>query len=172
MNRREKEATVEELRKRFQDAEAAILTEYRGLTVAQANVLRRSLEKEEAVYRVVKNTLARRAVEGTDFEALQEEFTGPVSVTFAHRDSASTAKALTVFSKAHPALKVRAGGLRGRILSAADVEALSKLPSREQLLGQFVGALAGPLRSLVGLLSGVPRNFVQVLAAIQEKKTA
>lgn len=172
MRRTEKEATVAELREKFQDAQAAILTEYRGLTVAQANQLRRTLEKEEAVYRVVKNTLARLAVEGTDFEVLKDDFTGPTSVTFAYGDSAAIAKALAEFAKANPALVIRSGALGGKLLSTADVQALSKLPSREELLGQLVGVLAGPLRSFVGVLAGVPRSFVQVLNAVQEKKAA
>ncbi|GAB4264255.1 MAG: 50S ribosomal protein L10 [Deferrisomatales bacterium] len=172
MRRAEKEATVAELREKFQGAEAVILTEYRGLTVAQANELRRSLEKEEAVYRVAKNTLARIAVEGTEFEGLRGEFTGPISVTFAGRDPAATAKVLAQFAKANPALTIRGGALGGKVLSAADVDALSKLPGREELLGQLVGVLAGPLRNLVGVLAGVPRSFVQVLHGIQEKKAA
>lgn len=172
MNKTQKETAVTELREEFQQARAAILTQYRGLTVAQSNALRRNLEKEGAAHRVVKNTLARRAVEGTEFEALVEEFSGPISVTFVRSDPAATAKVIAEFAKSNPDLVIRCGALGGKLLGAAEVEALSKLPSREELLGQFVGVLAGPLRNLVGVLSGVPRSFVQVLGAIQEKKAA
>jgi large subunit ribosomal protein L10 len=168
----QKEANVAELREKFQQAEAAILASYRGLNVAQANTLRRSLEKEDSAYRVVKNTLARIAVEGTPFEVLKDQFVGPIGVAFAQRDSVATAKALADFAKDHPALEIRAGALGGKLLSAADVNALAKLPSREQLLGQLVGVMAGPARNLVGVMAGVPRSFVQVLSAIQEKKAA
>ena len=172
MNRSEKEAKVEELRERFQNTQAAILAEYRGLTVAQSNLLRRELEKESASFRVVKNSLARRAVEDTEYSCLGEEFGGPVGVAFADQDPAAAAKVLAAFAKNHPAFVVRAGALGGKLLSAEDVDALSKLPSLDVLRGQLVGVMAGPLRGLVTVLSGVPRSFVQVLNAVQEKKAA
>ncbi len=172
MNKTEKQATVTELREKFQGAQAAIVTEYRGLTVAKANELRRALEKEGAVYRVIKNTLARLAVEGTEYAVLQGEFTGPVAVTWAYRDPVATAKVLTQFAKDTPVLTLRSGALGGKLLSVPEVEALSKLPSREQLLGQLLSVMVGPMRNLVGVLSGVPRSFVQVLHAIEEKKAA
>lgn len=172
MIREKKEAKVAELREKFQGAKAAILTEYRGLTVAQANNLRRALDDEQALYRVIKNTLARIAIEGTQFEGLKEDLTGPISVTLAHADPASTAKVLTRFAKENPALVIRSAALGEQRLGPDDVEALAKLPSREELLGQFVGVCAGPLRNLVGVLAGVPRAFVQVLNAIGEKKAA
>jgi large subunit ribosomal protein L10 len=172
VNKAEKQAAVADLRERLQGAKAAILTEYRGLTVTQANKLRRALDREEAAYRVVKNTLARIAVKGTDFEALHDSFSGPISLTLVYRDVVATAKVLTEFARETPALVIRSGGLGGKLLSAADVEVLSKLPARDQLLGQLVGVLAGPLRGLLGVLSGVPRSFVQVLYSLQEKKAA
>lgn len=172
MDRAQKEAEVEELRRKFQGAKAAILAEYRGLTVARSNKLRRALEKEGAAYRVVKNTLARIAVEGTDYAVLNDELRGPISVVLAYQDPAATAKVVDAFAKENPLFIVRCGALGGKLLGAADVEALSKLPSREQLLGQFVGVLQGPLRNLVGVLAGVPRSFVQVLSAIEQKKAA
>jgi large subunit ribosomal protein L10 len=172
VKRTEKEATVGELREKFQQAQAAIITEYRGLTVAKVNELRRALEKEGAVYRVVKNTLARLAVEGTEYGVLRDQFLGPVAVTWAGQDAVAAAKVLTEFAKGSDALTIRGGALGGRLLTAADVDALAKLPSREQLLGQFLSVLVGPMRNLVGVLSGVPRSFVQVLHAIEQKKAA
>jgi large subunit ribosomal protein L10 len=172
VDRAQKEAEVEELRQKFQGAQAAILAEYRGLTVARSDKLRRALEKEGAAYRVVKNTLARIAVEGTDFSVLKGEFRGPISMVLAYKDPAATAKVVDAFAKENPLFILRCGALGGKLMAAADVEALSKLPSREQLLGQFVGVLQGPLRNLVGVLSGVPRSFVQVLSAIEQKKAA
>jgi large subunit ribosomal protein L10 len=172
VRRTEKEAVVEELREKFQGAQAAFLAEYRGLSVAQSNKLRRALEKEGAAYRVIKNTLARIAVGGTAFDVLKDEFRGPLSVVLAYNDAAATAKVVDGFAKENPAFIVRAGALGGRLFGPLDVEALSKLPSRDQLLGQLVGVMQGPLRNLVGVLSGVPRSFVQVLHAIEEKKAA
>jgi large subunit ribosomal protein L10 len=172
VNRTEKEATVTELREKFQGAQAAIVTEFRGITVAKVNELRRALEKEGAVYRVVKNTLARRAVEGTEYEVLADQFIGPVGVTWAYQDPVAAAKVLAQFAKDSPVLTLRGGALGGKFLDPVQVEALSKLPSREQLLGQLLSVLVGPMRNLVGVLSGVPRSFVQVLHAIEEKKAA
>lgn len=172
MTKTEKAAAVAELRGRFQAAKAVLITEYRGITVSRVNEVRRALEKEGASYKVVKNTLAELAAKGTDFEVLVGQFKGPLSVTFVSQDPVSAAKVLVQFAKTIPALVVRGGALGGRLLSAADVEALSKLPPREQLLGQVVGVLVAPLRNLVGVLSGVPRSFVQVLHAVQEKKAA
>jgi large subunit ribosomal protein L10 len=172
VKRSEKEATVAELHEKFQNAQAAILAEYRGLTVAESNQLRRDLERESASFRVVKNSLARRAVEDTEYACLGEAFGGPIGVAFADQDPAAAAKVIAAFAKAHPLFVVRAGALGGKLLSAEDVDALSKLPSLDELRGQLVGVLAGPVRGLVTVLSGVPRNFVQVLNAIQEKKAA
>jgi large subunit ribosomal protein L10 len=172
VDRTQKEAVVQELREKLQGVQSVVLAEYRGLTVAQSNKLRRALEKEGAAFRVVKNTLARIAVEGTPFEVLKGELKGPLAAVVAYQDPAATAKVLDAFAKEHPALVIRCGALGGKLIQAADVEALSKLPSRDQLLGQFVGVLQGPLRNLVGVLAGVPRSLVQVLSAIEQKKAA
>ena len=172
MKRSEKETTVAELHQKFQNTQAAILAEYRGLTVAQSNKLRRELEKESASFRVVKNSLARRAVEDTEYACLGEVFGGPIGVAFADQDPAAAAKVIAKFAKDYPVFVVRGGALGGKLLSAEDVDALSKLPSLHELRGQLVSVMAGPLRGLVTVLSGVPRSFVQVLNAIQEKKAA
>ncbi len=172
MNRTEKEAAVEQLRETFQNAGAIVVSEFRGLTVAQANLLRRTLEKEGAGHRVVKNTLARLAVEGTPYEGLKESFTGPTAISFTSGDPVALAKAVVKFADDNPQLTIRCGATPGRVLSQDEVKALSKLPGREELLAQFVGVLAGPIRGLLGVLSGVPRSFVQVLYQIQKQKEA
>lgn len=172
MDRTQKEAVVAELREKFQGAQAAILGEYRGLTVARSDKLRRALEKEGATFRVVKNTLAHLAVEGTEFEVLKDAFKGPLGVVLAYKDAVAAAKVVDAFAKENPLFVVKGGALGGKLLSAADIEALSKLPSREQLLGQLVGVMVAPIRNLLGVLTGVPRSFVQVLHAIEEKKAA
>jgi len=172
VKRSEKQATVAELHEKFQNTQAAILAEYRGLSVAQSNRLRRELEKEGASFRVVKNSLARRAVQDTEFACLEASFGGPLGVTFADQDPAAAAKVLAKFAKDYEPFVLRAGALGGKLLSAEDVDALSKLPSLHELRGQLVSVMAGPLRGLVTVLSGVPRSFVQVLNAIQEKKAA
>ncbi|WP_459940069.1 50S ribosomal protein L10 [Deferrisoma palaeochoriense] len=172
MNKTQKQEAVQELREMFEKAQGIVVSEFRGLTVAQANALRRGLEKEGAGHKVVKNTLARIAVQGTPYEPLVDEFVGPTAVSFTFGDPVALAKAVVDFAKANPQITIRSGGLPGRAITAAEVEALAKLPSREQLLGQFVGVLAGPIRGLLGVLSGVPRGFVQVLSQIQKQKEA
>ncbi|NOY44769.1 50S ribosomal protein L10 [Deferrisoma camini] len=172
MNKTQKQEAVQQLKEMFEKAQGVVVSEFRGLTVAQANTLRRSLEKEGAQHKVVKNTLARLAVEGTPYEGLRDAFVGPTAVSFTFEDPVALAKAVTEFAKDNPALTIRCGGLPGKAITAAEVEALSKLPSREQLLGQLVGVMAGPIRGLLGVLSGVPRGFVQVLSQIQQQKEA
>ncbi|GAB6061657.1 50S ribosomal protein L10 [Deferrisoma palaeochoriense] len=172
VNKTQKQEAVQELREMFEKAQGIVVSEFRGLTVAQANALRRGLEKEGAGHKVVKNTLARIAVQGTPYEPLVDEFVGPTAVSFTFGDPVALAKAVVDFAKANPQITIRSGGLPGRAITAAEVEALAKLPSREQLLGQFVGVLAGPIRGLLGVLSGVPRGFVQVLSQIQKQKEA
>src|SRR5512137_1872602 len=104
----------------LQGVQAAVLAEYRGLTVARSNKLRRALEAEGAAYRVVKNTLAKIAVEGTEFEVLKDEFRGPLSMVLAYKDAAATAKVLDAFAKENPAFVIRCGALGGKLFQAAD----------------------------------------------------
>jgi large subunit ribosomal protein L10 len=172
VEKQKKEQVVQELRERFQAAQAVYVTHYRGLTVKQSNELRRSMDKAGAKYHVSKNTLVQLVVAGTDFELLTPELKGPTGLVFVQGDPAAAAKALCEMAKKHEPLKIQGGVLGGKFLTAADIEALSKLPSRDQMLAMFVGVVQGPLRNLVGVLSGVPRSFVQVLHAIEQKKAA
>ncbi|TLN23455.1 50S ribosomal protein L10 [bacterium] len=172
MNKETKEKEIRELQEKFKTAQAVYFTHNKGMTVKAVNELRRSMDKNDAKYRVAKNTLLRIAIEGTDFAVLGDSFKGPTGVIFVKGDPATVAKSLLEFAKKNDKIEVRGGALGGKLLSAADVDAISKLPSREQMLGMFVGVLQGPLRNLVGVLSGVPRSFVQVLHAIEEKKAA
>ena len=172
MNRDQKRQEVEALSEKFKGAQAVFVTHYRGLSVAAIDELRRAVDKAGASYRVAKNTLLERATEGTEFEALKGELKGPNGLAFVDEDPAAVAKALVENTKKRYKLEVCMRVRGGNILSTDEIVALSKLPSREELLGQFVGVLAGPMRNLVGVLSGVPRSFVQVLGAIEEQKKA
>lgn len=167
-----KQLNINELRGLFEASQAVFLTHYRGLTVKQLEELRRALKEAGGAYRVAKNTLVTLAVSGTDNESLAPELKGPTGLVFANEDPAAAAKALCEIAKKYDKLEIRGGVLAGKFLTPADVDALSKLPSREQMLGMFVGVVQGPLRNLVGVLSGVPRSFVQVLHAIEQKKAA
>lgn len=172
MKKEDKVLNLDQLKVLFGSADAVFLTHYRGLRVKQMNELRRSMDKAGAKYRVAKNTLARIATAGTPFEPLAGDMKGPAGLVFVNGDPAAVAKALCAFAKTNDKFQIVAGALGGKRLSAADVDALSKLPSREVMLGMVVGVMQAPIRDFVGVLAAVPRSVVQVLAAIEDKKKA
>ena len=160
----EKAGAIEELRKRLGGATAAVLTEYRGLTVQQISELRKQLKAASAEYRVVKNRLARVAIEGSALASLRPHLTGPIGVVIARKDPAAVAKALQGFAKTNPALQVRVGVVDGQLLDPKGLKAVADLPSREALRSQLVGAIQGPLAQLLGLLQAPQRELAFILA--------
>jgi len=128
------------------------------------------LRRNDAEFRVGKNTLLIRAVEDTEYKGLQDQFVGTTAVAVSYGDPVSPAKILTEFSKAHPELMIRAASLDGKLLSANDVTALSLLPSKEVLLGQMLSVMNAVPTGLVQVLSAVPRTFLYALQAIKEQK--
>ena len=160
----EKAESIEALRKRLGDATTAVLTEYRGLTVQQISELRKQLRAASAEYRVVKNRLARVAIEGSPLAPLRPHLTGPIGVAIGRKDPAAVAKALQGFAKANPALQLRVGVVDGQLLDAQGLKAVADLPTREVLRAQVVGALQGPLAQLVGLLQAPQRELAYILA--------
>jgi large subunit ribosomal protein L10 len=170
LKRTEKEALVNVLNERFSKAETAVLTDFRGLDTAAMNDLRRQLREASVEYRVVKNTLLARAAEGTDVALLKDHLSGPTAVALSFDDPVAPARVLVKFSEKHDQLEVKAGVLKGKVVDAAGVKALAKLPSREALLGQLLSVMNGPARAFVTVLSAMPRDFVGVLSAIKDKK--
>ena len=170
MNREQKVAEVEELSGKFAKAKIAIVADYKGLTVPVLQELRHNLRRNDAEFRVAKNTLLIRAVEDTEFQGLQEHFVGATAVTVSYGDPVTPAKILADFCKDHPELKIRSALLGGKLLSADDITALSKLPSKEVLLGQMLSVMNALPTGLVQVLSGVPRTFLYALQALNEKK--
>ena len=170
MKREEKKALVEVLNERLLEAKVAVLTDYRGLDTAAMNELRKNLREASVEYRVVKNTLMKRAVEGTEMALLTDHIAGPSAVALSFDDPVAPAKALIDFSEKNEALEVKLGILNGKILDRAELKALAKLPSREVLLGQLLSVMNGPARAFVTVLSAIPRDFLGVLNAIKEKK--
>jgi len=170
--RPEKVAVVEEVKNRLSDSDAAILTEYRGLSVKDLADLRSSLRGSGADYKIYKNTLVRFAVRDLDLQDLEASLTGPTAIAFVKGDAAAVAKALRDFAKINPNLVVKGGVLGTKILSAKEAAALADLPSREVLLSQFAGLLASPMQQLAGLLAALPRNFAYGLKALAEKGDA
>jgi large subunit ribosomal protein L10 len=161
---------VTALHTKFVDAKAAILADYSGLSVQQLAELRSQLREAAVELQIVKNTLARRAVEETGFGPLADHFVGPISVAFSQRDAVAMAKALTEYAKREPKLQVRIGLVEGQVLSPGQITALAELPPREVLLGRMLSSMQSPLAGLVSVLQGVLRQFVSVLQAIQDAK--
>ena len=170
--RADKVAVVKEIAVRLGESQAVFVSEYRGLSVAQMADLRNALRPSDARHVVYKNTLAKLAVREAGLESLEEFLTGPTALTFVQGDVAGAAKALRDSAKTLPALVVKGGVLGGAPLSSADVMALADLPSREELLAQFAGALQAPLVKTAGLLQALPRNFAYGLSALIEKQAA
>jgi large subunit ribosomal protein L10 len=168
--RPEKVAVVDEVRGKLAGADAALLTEYRGLTVKQLADLRRQLRPTGAEYKVYKNTLVRLAAREVVEDRLDSLLTGPTAIAFVHGDVAAVAKTLRDFARTNQALVVKGGLLGPNLVSAKDVEALAELPSRDALLAQLAGALQAPLTKLAGLLAALPRNFAYGLSALIDQR--
>jgi large subunit ribosomal protein L10 len=170
--RADKVAVVNEVRDRLEAADGALLTEYRGLTVAELAELRRELTAAGGDYKVYKNTLVRLAVADTPRAGVSDLLTGPTAIAFVQGDVSSVAKALRDFARANPNLVVKGGVVGTSIMSAADIEVLAELPSRDTLLAQFAGALSAPLQQLAGLVQALPRNLAYGLSALVDLRRA
>ncbi|MGA2520795.1 MAG: 50S ribosomal protein L10 [Acidimicrobiales bacterium] len=168
--RPEKVAVVSEVRERLDASEAAILTEYRGLSVAQLAALRLALEAAGGDYKVYKNTLVKLAVSGGRHEALTPLLEGPTAIAFVTGEVSAVAKALRDYARSAPDLVIK-GGLHGEgILSPQDLAALADLPPRDVLLAQLAGTIAAPLRQLAGLMQALPRNLAYGLSALLDQQ--
>jgi len=161
---------VAELHEKFARAVSAVLADFRGLTVQEITDLRQQLREASLELAVVKNTLARLAVQETAFERLSPYLKGPTSITFSYRDSVAPAKVLSAYVKKQPKLAVRAGLFEGEIVPAEKIAEIADLPPRDVLLAQALAAMQGPLAGLVGTLQGVLRTFIGTLQGIHDKK--
>lgn len=170
MNRDEKTAIISELNDSFNRAKFTVVTDYCGLTVSELQELRIQLRSCDSEIRIAKNTLLKRAVSDTASDVLVDEFTGTTAVVMAYNDPVGPAKALSNFAKEHKKLQIRAAVLEGDKISSDELLALSKLPTKEVLLGQFLSVLNSVPSGLVQVLSGVPRTFLYGLQAIKEQK--
>jgi large subunit ribosomal protein L10 len=168
--RPDKVATVQEVKSKVDGTSTAVVTEYRGLTVAEISTLRKQLRTLGADYKVFKNTLVLRAITGTTFEPIGQFLQGPTAIAFVEGDVSAVAKALRDFAKESPKLVVKGGVVDGKVLSFKELTALADLPSRDVLLAQLAGLLASPLRTMAGLLKAVPQNFAYGLSALLESK--
>jgi large subunit ribosomal protein L10 len=170
--RPDKVAVVDEIRSKLEGADAALVTEYRGLSVGALAQLRTVLRAAGAEYKVYKNTLARRAAADAGWDSLDDLLVGPTGLTFVHGDIAAASKALRDFARTQPLLVIKGGVVGNKAISAADVAALAELPSREVLLAQLAGAFQAPLVKTAGLLQALPRNMAYGLRALIDQQEA
>lgn len=169
LNLSEKQAIVAEVSAEVARAQAIVLAEYRGLEVGNITALRRQAREAGVTLRVLKNTLARRAVEGTPFAALADKMAGPLMYGISV-DPVAAARVLNTFAKDNDKLVIRAGALAGSVLDANGVKALATMPSREELLSKLLGTMQAPIAQFVRTLNEVPTKFVRALAAVRDAK--
>ena len=165
----QKQAAVSEVQAKLTGAQAVILAEYRGLNVERVTQLRSKARQSGIYLRVLKNTLARRAIKGTPFEKLSEQMVGPLMYGIS-QDPVAGAKVLSEFAKENELFVIKAGAMPNAMMSAQDIKALAALPSRDQLIATLLGTLQAPMTKLVRTLNEVPGKFVRTLAAYRDSK--
>jgi large subunit ribosomal protein L10 len=172
LNLEDKKALVAEVADVAAKAQSVVAAEYRGLTVSQMTDLRAKARKQGVYVRVVKNTLARKALAGTSFEAVGPKLKGPLVLAFSKDDPGAAARVVKDFAKANDKLVATLVSLGGQVLSAKDLDAVANLPTREQALSMLLGTLKAPSQKLVSTLAAVPSKLVRTLAAVRDQKQA
>ena len=171
MNKQNKQQVVTEMHEKLAKAKAVFLADFRGMTVEKATTLRNDLRGAEVEYKVVKNTLLELASAETEAAMLAPHFKGPTAVALTYSDPVAAAKVLAKYAKDQTAAFVLKGGvLSGKTITAADIQALSELPSREVLIAKMLGSMNAPATNFVGVLAAIPGSFVRALDAIRQQK--
>lgn len=166
MDRKTKERIIADLHDKLKDVKFVILTDYSGMNVEKITALRNELRQAKAEFRVVKNTLLRAASNGTGFGMFEDNFKGPIAIVINYGDEeVRPTKTLIDFARKNRELEIKAGILNGKLVSREELSALAELPGRNVLLGKILFLLVSVQTSLVNVLSGVPRSFIQVLEA-------
>ena len=172
LNREQKEAIVAEVAGVASSAYSAIAAEYRGLSVSEMTDLRRQAREGGVYLRVIKNTLARLAVDGTGFECMKSELTGPLVLAFSQEDPGAAARVIKDFAKSHDKLVVRLVALDGKLLEPGDIEALANLPTYDQAISMLMGTMKAPIQKLATTLNEIPGKLVRTVAAVKDAKQA
>ena len=167
-----KSEKIDAIKAKIEKAQVAVITEYQGLTVEDITKLRREIQKTGGDYMVTKNTLAKIAVKGTEYEALAEKMTGPIALAFGFEDPVSAAKAVVKFIKESKKGAIVGAVLEGKLMTEAETRALADLPSKEELFAKMLGSINSPASGIVGSINAVMSQLTRAMAAVRDQKAA
>lgn len=167
-----KSEKISQIKEKMEKAKVAIVTDYKSLSVEEITKLRRSIQKEDGDYMVTKNTLAKIAVKGTEYEVLSDALTGPVAIAFGFDDQVAPAKALAKFIKETKKGEILAAAMDGKLLTAAEAKALASLPSKQEIYAKMLGCINSPASGIANSINAVMSSLTRAVAAVRDQKSA